>query len=209
MRWPSSPTGMPSEPTVSHTPMQGDAEIRVRVLHAKVHRQLGARRGRIAALAIQLECLLHRLIETLAERKLLRIDDPTVAHEPRETAHRVRATTEAEEIDVVARMVVIDEKSIALLDVSVESLARCTADHAINEASGADTRMVVRELRGSVVRVRLHDLIREPDVRGRGAAHRIRRLRAVPRSVRANDDALVLLANGIRKEGSGADSTAP
>src|SRR5690348_15204435 len=131
----------------------------MRVLHAKVHRHLRARRGRIAALLVQPERLEHRIVEALAERELLRIDDPAVAYEPRETPHRVRAATEPEQVDVVAGMVVIDEKSIALLDVAIEPVARCTTHHAIDEPARPHTGMVVRELRRAIRRALLHELV--------------------------------------------------
>ena len=200
MRCPMSPTGMPSEPTVSHTPMHVMRKSGCECVTRKSTACCALGDGRIAALAIQREGVLHRGVDVHAERQLLRIDYAAVAHHAREAAHRVRAAAEAEEIDVVARMIVIDEKSVALPDVAIEPVAERAAHHAINEAAGADARMVVRELRRAVVRVRLHELIGEPHVRRGRVAHGVRRLRAVPRAVRADDDALVRLANGIRGE---------
>src|SRR6185437_12955127 len=103
----------------------------MRMLRAEVHRHLRARRRCIAALLVQLERLFDRLVQTLPERKLLRIDDTAIAHQPRETAHRVGAATEGEEIEVIPGMVVIDGKPVAPPDVSIEPVAGSAADHAV------------------------------------------------------------------------------
>lgn len=75
--------------------------------------------------------------------------DAAVAHQPDGAARRECTSAEAEEVQIVTRLVVLDQKAVAVAHVAGEAKAEGTAAHAL-EAPGADARVVEEELRVAV-----------------------------------------------------------
>ena len=73
--------------------------------------------------------------------------------QPRETAGGVGASGEAEEVDFIARLVVVAEKAVAVDDVVIQPGAAEAAAHLVS-FGGADAAAVVENLAGAVVRDR-------------------------------------------------------
>jgi hypothetical protein len=80
---------------------------------------------------------------------VLGTQDAAVAHQPDGAARRECTSAEAEEVQIVTRLVVLDQKAVAVAHVAGEAKAEGTAAHAL-EAPGADARVVEEELRVAV-----------------------------------------------------------
>src|SRR2546430_5305660 len=101
---------------------------------------------------------------------------------------RVRAAAEAEQVDLVARVVIADEKAVGVADVGFPPVAEGAAGQAIEEIPGADTLIVVDHLQRRAIALR--DAVGElDDIGGSGNAVALL-VGAVPRSVAAQHQPL-------------------
>src|SRR2546430_12419520 len=101
---------------------------------------------------------------------------------------RVRAAAEAEQVDLVARVVIADEKAVGVADVGFHPVAEGAAGQAVEEIPGADTLIVVDHLQRRAIALR--DAVGElDDVGGSGNAVALL-VGAVPRSVAAQHQPL-------------------
>src|SRR4051812_5200368 len=158
-----------------------DVDLRVRI---RAPEQFGCDAARRAVpLWVAIERV--RLLDPIS---LLEAQDPGVAHQPDGASGRVRATAEAEEVELVSRLVVLDQEAVTVLDVAGETDAEPSADEPL-AAARADAGFVVQHLR--VARV---VLVRESQRDLRHVRRRrdtlFRLIRAVPGAVTADNQTL-------------------
>src|SRR6267143_5371746 len=112
-------------------------------------------------------------------------EDPALADHAADAAHRVRAAAEPEQVDLVARLVIADEKAVGVVDVGFHPVAEGAAGQAVEEIAGADALIVVDHLQRRAIALRdaVGDL---HDVGGRRNAVALL-VGAVPRSIAAQD----------------------
>jgi hypothetical protein len=126
-----------------------------------------------------------RLFDAVA---VLGLQDPGIAHQPDRAARRERAAAEAEDVQLVAGDVVVDDEAVALLDVVREPNAQPAADEVLPSAR-PDARLVVKELEvAGVVGVGERERELRHVRRRRDALVDV--IGAVPGSVAADDQAL-------------------
>ena len=104
------------------------------------------------------------------------LQGPRVANETRHTPRRVRATAKAEQVDLVALHVVVDQEPIGILDVLVETSA---------EGATADSLPTVRSHPPVIEDLLRHTMAVHGSQRSCGA-HDVRDmplLRAIPRAI--------------------------
>jgi hypothetical protein len=119
---------------------------------------------------------------------VVRKQDAAVPNEPGEAAGGERAAAEAEEEELIARLVALDEKGVALADVAREADPERAAAELLPRPR-ADAALVVHELLRALV-VLARDGERElGDVGGRKQTA-VQLLRLVPSAVAAHDQAL-------------------
>src|SRR3954471_6196743 len=129
--------------------------------------------GRVPGLAAPIQA-----VRVLDHAAVLGKQDPAVAHQPGETARGEGATAEAEEPQLIAGLVVLDQPGVAVPHVTREAVAERAAADPLAEPR-AHAGLVLDELI-----VRLDDGILElADVRHRGP------VRAVPGAVAEDDQA--------------------
>src|SRR2546421_393633 len=73
-------------------------------------------------------------------------EDAALANHAADAAHRERAAAEAEEKDLVARLVVGDEETVGVVDVVLDAAAEGAAAHAVDHVPGAHALVVVDHL---------------------------------------------------------------
>src|SRR3972149_10860893 len=84
-----------------------------------------------------------------------------LADQPRSAAHSERAATEAEEVDLVARHVVVHDEAVRITDVLRQSVPKGSTEKTVEPAVRADALVVEDDLGGAVLsrrRDRLRDL---------------------------------------------------
>jgi hypothetical protein len=113
-------------------------------------------------------------------------EEPDQPDQAAETAHRVRAAREAEEKQLVARLIIVDEEAIRLLDVLGQAHAEEAADEPVQQIAGADPGVIE------------HDLGHPEVVGGTNGADHLDHVRwvvllvgPVPRSIAADDQSLL------------------
>src|SRR5215470_1212871 len=74
------------------------------------------------------------------------LDEAGLLDEAGQRPHRVGATAKAEEEDVIAGKIVVDQKLIGLLDIPGEAPAARAAEEAIDDVVGADAGYVLDDL---------------------------------------------------------------
>jgi hypothetical protein len=128
------------------------------------------------------------LVGVLDLSHLLGSQDARVANQADGAAGRERAAAEAEEVELVAGLVVLDQEAIAVANVAGEAETQSTAADAL-EALGADAVVVVQELPRATAVLRRHPEGELGDVGG-GDHTAAELIGAVPRAIAAHDEAL-------------------
>jgi hypothetical protein len=111
-----------------------------------------------------------------------------VAHQPDRAAGSERAATEAQEVELVARLVALDQEAIALPHVAGEAEAEGAAADAL-KPPGADPALVMQELGGPVPVLPGDGESELRHVRGSGGAV-VQLIRPVPGPVATDDQPL-------------------
>src|SRR2546421_3238848 len=119
-------------------------------------------------------------------------EDAALANHAADAAHGERAAAEAEEKDLVARLVVGNEKTISVVDVVLDAAAEGAAAHSVDHVAGPYALVVVDHLQRAAG-VALRDAVTELHDVGR-AGHAVALLvGGVPRPVAAQHQPLHLI----------------
>src|SRR5918996_134635 len=115
-------------------------------------------------------------------------EDAALADHAHDAARGERAAAEAEEEQLVVGLVVADEEAVGIVDVVLQALAERAPGHAIDEVPGADTLIVVEDLRNAPRA--LGGPVGEPHDVGRAGNALALLIGAVPRAVAADNQTL-------------------
>src|SRR5207253_9470540 len=116
-------------------------------------------------------------------------DDPALVDHSADAARGKRAAREAEDVDLVARLVVRHQKDVGVVDVLLEPRARGAAEELVLDVAGADSLIVVDDLLGAVRRALAEAVGDLDDVRRTRLAGDFL-IGAIPRPVAAEHDSL-------------------
>ena len=151
------------------------------------------RRRRVRAafpLALALQVDLVALVDRRLPRAIIghRGQQVALADHADGAAHGVGATGEAEQEDIVARLVILRDELVRLPHVVGEPDPECPSEHAVDEITGAHALIVVNALHDAVAVLRQHPA-REFHHVGRAYHAAVRLVRRIPRAVAADDEA--------------------
>jgi hypothetical protein len=162
---------------------EADLRAGARMAHA-LERRLPV--GRVGGLA--------RLVERVHPRRVvlvLLLQEAHLVHEAAERAHRERAAAEAEHVDLVAGLVVVDQEAVERAHIELDALAESAPGELVQPAGGAEAVVVVDHLVDATRRERQHRARCLEDVGGlRSTRGLVVLLGLVPGAVGAEDDAL-------------------
>ena len=97
------------------------------------------------------------------------LENTRIADQPGEAARGVSAAAEAEEVKLVAGLIVVDEEAVAIDHILEQPRAKCSADKAPGEIR-ADAGLVVDDLRYVVASFRSQRPTDLEHIGGRGSA---------------------------------------
>jgi hypothetical protein len=114
------------------------------------------------------------------------LENARIADQPGEAAHGVSAAAEAEEVKLVAGLIVVDEEAVAIDHILEQPRAKCSADKAPGEIR-ADAGLVMDDLRYAAASFRSQGSSDLEHIGRRGPAF-VRIVFSVPGSVGADDE---------------------